>query len=180
MLIISCWICLAGGHWDCIAVAFRGRVSVDSRDFRPWMAKVCEAVWGGGDPDRCRWKVLLKLIYDDLWWIMMNYDDLWWSMMIYDDLWWSMMIYDDLCTSDVFQESWQNPPGWLPIHRAEAVWTTPRANGSPRARRCRPDSSSRRTPRVTLHHRRATACLTRPGDICWKIYMHKNMSIYAR
>ena len=57
-VIISCWICLAGGPRDCIAVAFRGRVSVDSRDFRPWMAKV--------DPDRCRWKVFLKLIYDDL------------------------------------------------------------------------------------------------------------------
>ena len=45
----------------------------------------------------------------------------------------------------------------------EAAWTTPRANGSPRARRCRPGSSSRRTPRVTQRHRRATWCPTRRG-----------------
>ena len=46
----------------------------------------------------------------------------------------------------------------------EAAWTTPRANGSPRARLCRPDSSSRLTQRVTQHHRRATWCPTRRGS----------------
>ena len=65
-----------------------------------------------------------------------------------------------------------NPWQGLATKAAEAAWTTPRANGSPRARLCRPDSSSRLTQRVTQHHRRATWCPTRRGQggaaTCWE------------
>ena len=37
-----------------------------------------------------------KVVFDGLWWIMMDYDGLWWIMMDCDGLWWIMMDYDGL------------------------------------------------------------------------------------
>lgn len=60
----------------------------------------------------------------------------------------------------------------------QAIWTIPRASGSPPARCCLPATSSQRTLRVTPRRRKATRCPTRPGVEKSGLDMFRSVKIY--